>query len=151
MRTDVRSGAVVTGLSVALAAANPGCTLDFDRYNPPSGGADAQQDQSSGPPDAWGGPDADLDGGPGEAQGSCPTPQGCLSQATSCAMACSSSYQHCLNGCSGGGGGSGCMMGCKSTEQSCGGKCATRCINCGDNASCTSSTLQNDCLQAGTP
>jgi hypothetical protein len=153
MRTDVRSAGVMAGLALALGAAGLQCTLDFDRYNPPSGDADAQEDQSSVPPgsEAGGGREAGLDVGRAETQGSCRTPQTCLSQATSCAMACSSAYQHCVNGCRGGNGGGGCMMGCTSTEQSCGGQCTTKCIDCGNNASCTSSTLQNDCSQAGTP
>lgn len=162
MHTDVRQGVAMAGLAVALAAAGLQCTLDFDRYNPPSGDADAQEDQSSAPPapeagggpapEAGGGRDADLDTGRAEAQGSsCPTPKSCLSQATSCAMACSSAYQNCIGGCHGGPGNGACMMGCTSTEQSCGGQCITKCISCGNSASCTSSTLQNDCLQAGTP
>jgi hypothetical protein len=153
MRTAVRSGAAMARLALALAAASLGCNLDFDRYDPPSGEVDAQEDQSSAPPgsEAGGGRDADLDAGRAETQGSCPTPQMCLSQASSCAMACQTSYQHCLNGCKGGNGGGGCMMGCTSTEQSCAGQCITKCISCGNNASCTSSTLQSDCLQSGTP
>jgi hypothetical protein len=154
MRTSVRSGAVLTGLAVALAAACLQCTLDFDRYDPSSGAADARQDQSSIPPDAGVPPrpdagrglDADLD-----AQNPCPTPQACLTKASSCAMACRTAYQNCTSGCHGGPGNGGCMMGCTSTEQSCGGQCTTTCIACGNDASCTSSTLQSDCLQSGSP
>ncbi len=163
MRADVRSGAVLTGLTLALATGSLRCTLDFDRYNPASGGADAQQDQSTVTPgpdaaEAGGGADggtdaadtdADLDAGPMEAQGPCPTPPACLTQATSCAMTCSTAYQHCINGCKAGN--MGCMMGCKSTEGTCGGKCTTTCFGCAADASCASATAQSDCLTAGAP
>ena len=159
MRTDVRSGAVLTALTLALAAACLRCTLDFDRYDPAPGGVDAQQDQSSLPPGPDGGTDAeqtdaadtdaDLDAAPAEAQGPCPTPPACLTQATSCATTCSTAYQHCINGCKAGN--MGCMMGCKSTEGTCGGKCTTTCFGCAADASCTSATAQSDCLTAGAP
>jgi hypothetical protein len=148
MRPERRLGAVLMALALAVGCLR--CTLDFDRYSPGAGGADAQPDQSGMHPthDAANADTGALDAGSAEAQGPCPTSQSCLMPASSCAMGCRMQSQHCNNRCQGD---TGCMMGCQATEQSCGGQCTTMCITCANNASCTSPTAQSDCLEAGSP
>ena len=135
----------------------PGCTLDFDRYDPKvqdqdQDAAGAVGDDSMGDgytdqttqvpaPDANDGPGSDASA---DATSSCAMPGNCLPEATSCGSTCGRSYQTCINNC----GDPGCMQKCTNTEQSCLGNCVSVCIACAKDAGCSTS---NSCVTSAHP
>jgi len=131
----------------------PGCTLDFDRYDPTNQDAegalgddstgDASTDQTTqiSAPDAGDSPEIDASA---DSASSCAMPGNCLPQATSCGSTCGRSYQNCVNSC----GDQGCMQKCTNTEQSCLGNCVSVCIACAKDAGCS---MSNGCVAAAHP
>jgi hypothetical protein len=126
---------------LAAAAALAACGLDFDRYDPTAGGADASSDARADVVDAPTGVDAGADASDAHA---CTPSQACIAQAGTCGAACGQTYQQCVANC----GGQGCKQGCLTQEQSCLGQCASTCIGCTQTAGCADS---RDCLDASRP
>jgi hypothetical protein len=131
-------------VAATLASGGSGfaCSLDFGRYEPLDGGADAASDSRQG---SSGSDTGIVFDAPANESSGCTPRASCLNQATSCAATCSQQYHQCASRCQGD---MGCIQDCMSTEQSCGGQCATMCMDCTQSSGCPA---MSQCLAASTP